>query len=83
MAPRVSKQRQLQIFTETEINTLEKMLNETRDWWKEKSEAQEKLALHDDPAYTLNQAGEKVTKTSVIKKASLRRWALSIVSSST
>uniref|UniRef100_A0A914VZ10 Hypoxia up-regulated protein 1 n=1 Tax=Plectus sambesii TaxID=2011161 RepID=A0A914VZ10_9BILA len=50
----------LQIFTETEMNVLEKLVNESQAWWDEKREEQEKLKGHEKPAYTITDVAEKV-----------------------
>ncbi|VDD87993.1 unnamed protein product [Enterobius vermicularis] len=48
------------VFTEVEISTLEKVLNETKIWWNEKNATQRKLKPTDTPAYTVEDMKEKM-----------------------
>ena len=52
---------ELGIFTETEVNTLWKMINETDAWWTERQAAQAAKQPHEEPAFTMAQVGEKVS----------------------
>uniref|UniRef100_A0A1I8AM22 Hypoxia up-regulated protein 1 n=1 Tax=Steinernema glaseri TaxID=37863 RepID=A0A1I8AM22_9BILA len=49
-----------EVFTETELSTLEKKLTETKSWWAEKSSEQEKLAVNQDPAMTIGDIKDKI-----------------------
>uniref|UniRef100_A0A914CYA3 Hypoxia up-regulated protein 1 n=1 Tax=Acrobeloides nanus TaxID=290746 RepID=A0A914CYA3_9BILA len=48
-----------ELFSETELSTLEKVLTETKDWFENKTTAQEKLQLNEDPAFTVGELQDK------------------------
>jgi hypoxia up-regulated 1 len=48
-------------FTETELSTLEKVVNETQEWFESKTAIQVSLADNVDPAYTVTELQEKTT----------------------
>lgn len=48
------------MFTEVEISTLEKVLDEVKTWWKEKNATQMTLKPVDTPAYTVEDVKEKI-----------------------
>uniref|UniRef100_A0A0N5AY75 Hypoxia up-regulated protein 1 n=1 Tax=Syphacia muris TaxID=451379 RepID=A0A0N5AY75_9BILA len=48
------------LFTDVELNTLEKITNETKIWWEEKNATQLTLAPTDTPAYTIEDLKEKI-----------------------
>jgi hypothetical protein len=50
-----------ELFSETELSALEKVLTETKDWFENKTTAQEKLQLNEDPAFTVGELQDKVT----------------------
>ena len=42
-----------ELFSESELSTLEKVLTETKDWFENKTTAQEKLQINEDPSFTV------------------------------
>lgn len=49
-----------QIFTEVEINTLSRIINETKDWQAEQVALQEATPLHEAPKLTLHMIFDKI-----------------------
>uniref|UniRef100_A0A915PYM9 Hypoxia up-regulated protein 1 n=1 Tax=Setaria digitata TaxID=48799 RepID=A0A915PYM9_9BILA len=49
-----------EVFTEVEINTLRKLLDETKDWLTQKMELQTKLKPTDSPAFSVSEGKEKL-----------------------
>ncbi|VDP12457.1 unnamed protein product [Onchocerca flexuosa] len=49
-----------EVFTKVEINTLSKLLDETKDWLAEKMELQNKLKPTDPPAFAVSEGKEKL-----------------------
>ena len=54
--------------TEQEQKDLSERIEETRDWIEKKMEAQEKLALTEDPAFTIEQLNQKMELLSKLAK---------------